>query len=403
MNTDQRQPGGRNRATTTRRVACALAVLASCCGGCERGLETDYAAVRGASLNGVAAFVQLLRDTGHGTTARQSLPARIDPDVRTVVVFDDSFTGLRPEAQDVLRAWTAAEGRHTLLLVLRDGDATVDYLRNVLEDDLPAERRDAARDLLARAEAALREATAEPRTATPPFFDGLEPAERSGSPEAAEVRVRGRDAPAASITARWELHRRLRSRASGQTLWESGGDRLLVRHRDDRVERLVLASAVPLLNGGLVDAGNRTLAEHLATLLPTDGKILVAGSADVAAGGEAGGADGEDGTADAGEEPSTWRLLAVQPLPWVALQATVALILFCWCTAPILGRPREVPATHAQDFGHHVDALAALFARSPVDGPAFARQRVAEWRAAAPPLLTRRPRSSPRKEPRHVL
>jgi len=387
---------------TACSVASACAILL-CAAGCDRRVTSTYGDVRGDSLNGLAAFVQLLRDTGHATTARQRLPARIDDDIRTVIVVDDSFTALRPEAREVLRAWRETDGRHTLLLVLRDSDALIDYLREILDEALPADQRDPARRALDAAEQGLATATAGPRSETPSFGDGLAATERPEATEATEVRVRLPGTAPETITARWRLHRRLRSRSAGQVLWDSGDDRLLVRHRAVRLELLVLASATPLLNGGLVDAGNRRLAAGLAALLPTEGRVLLAGSGQVAAtggrgdnGAPGGHDDGDPGGDDGGEEPSPWRLLAVQPLPWLAAQAILALGLFCWCTAPIFGRPREVPATHAQDFGHHVDALASLFAKSPAAGQAYARRRLDEWRASA----SSRPGGGRRHDPR---
>ena len=375
------------------QAAWIMAILL-CGAGCDRRITSTYGAVRGDSINGLAAFVQLLRDGGHATTALQRLPARIDDDVRTVIVVDDSFTGLRPEARDVLEAWRKTDGRHTLVLVLRDSDALIEYLREILTGELPADRREVARQRLDDAEQTLATATAGPRVETPSLFDALAVAERPATSESTEVTVRPRGADGDTITARWSLRRRLRSRAPGQVLWESGEDRLLVRHRAVGLEVLVMASAAPLLNGGLVDPGNRELTAGLAALLPTNGRILLAGSSQVAEAGGQGGADGGGG--DEAEEPSPWRLLAVQPLPWLAAQAIVALGLFCWCTAPIFGRPREVSPTHAQDFGHHVDALANLVSKSTAAGPAFARRRLDEWRAAAPSQPGGRPRRGSR-------
>jgi hypothetical protein len=67
--------------------------------------------------------------------------------------------------------------------------------------------------------------------------------------------------------------------------------------------------------------------------------------------------------------------------------------LFCWCTAPIFGRPRQSSPAHAQDFGHHVEALGNLFDKSPAAGTAFARERLAAWQPAAssPTRKTTRP------------
>jgi hypothetical protein len=191
--------------------------------------------------------------------------------------------------------------------------------------------------------------------------------------------MEGHDEETASITARWELLRRLDDPGIGQSLWRAGGEPLLVRFFDGSTEFLVLASAAPLLNGGLVDPGNRTLAEHLVGLLSTTGRILVVGSSQVdhSDGDDPlGDTDGED---EAAEEPSSWRLLFVQPLPWLALQGVVAMGLFCWSTSPIFGRPRRSSPKHAQDFGHHVSALASMLTRSP-DGAAFSWKRIEEWR-----------------------
>jgi len=364
-------------------LAIAMVLVAAAM-GCDRDIDTTYAAVRGPSINGVAAFVQLLRDTGHDVTARQYLPSEIDPEIVTIVVFDDSFTALDPAAAGLLTEFLRPGGPRTLLLVLRDSDCAIDYLRDVLShDELAADRRDRAERMLCRLEQAVAEVTSVPRPATSPFPDGLAPHRRSSTAEPVEVRIRPRMAePERLITARWELRRRLEPDAPAQTLWMAGEDRLLVRRRMDEATILVLASAAPLVNGGLVDAGNRTLAADLAGLLPTTGKLLVAGSGQVAGGG--GGGDGDD-------EPSPWRLLGIQPLPWVAAQAIAALALFCWCTAPIFGRPRRSSPTHAQDFGHHVEALANLFDKSPAAGTAFAREQLAAWQPTATVAARKRP------------
>lgn len=349
--------------------------------GCDREIDTSYAAVRGPSINGIAAFVQLLRDTGHTVTARQSLPAEIDPETATVVVFDDSFTGLDPAAAELLNGFLRSGGPRTLLVVLRDSEGAIDYLRDVLSrDDLSPDRRRRAEEMLGWFETALATATSLPRPATPPFADGLATQDRGPAGEAIEVGLRSRRGGAKRrVSARWELRRRLEPDQRAEPLWTTGQDRLLVQQSLDGSTILVLASAAPLLNGGLVDPGNRLLAEDVASLLPTTGRMLVAGSSQ-GFGGGAGGAGDEDGDED---EPSLWRLLRIQPLPWVAAQAIAAMMLFCWCTAPIFGRPRRSSPGHAQDFGHHVEALGNLFDKAPAAGTAFAREQLAAWQPTA--------------------
>jgi hypothetical protein len=377
-------PAGRSGSFshTTRGLLLAAATMLAASAGCQREIDTDYAAVRGQSINGITAFLQLLRDTGHSVTARQFLPATVDPEFTSVVVFDDSFTGLPPETAAMLSRFRQEDDRRTVLLVLRDSDCIVDYLRAILaRDDLTADQRAKAGELLVMNEAVLLAATSVKRLATPPFPDSLAVTKRLPAAEALEVRVRQRAGTSEhKIKARWELHRQLDSKAFSRTLWSAGSDRLLIQQKTGDGATLVLASAAPLLNGGLVDPGSRLLAEDLASLLPTDGKLLVAGSSSSAdSGSRDGGGDG-DGD-DEEDQPSPWRLLGVQPLPWVAAQAMVAMALFCWCTSPIFGRAKQSSPQHSQDFGHHVAALASLMAKSPSAGCEFARARLEAWRA----------------------
>lgn len=378
---------GPSRRPLARGLPACLAMLVIASAGCEREVDTTYAAVRGDSINGIAAFVQLLRDTGHAVTARQTLPGDFAAEMTTLVVFDDSFTGLDPAATELLVEFVVAASDRTLLLVLRDSDCVVDYLRAVLADDaLPADRRLRAERLLERFETTLAFETAEPRAASEPFADGLDVTRRGDGVEAIDVTVQPRSGAARRvIPARWELRRRLKTTPGGTTLWAAGPEPLFTSQPIGTATVLVLASAAPILNGGLVDPGNRLLAEDLAARLPTEGKLLVAGSARRASGGGDGDGGGGGAGDDRGEdEPSPWRLLTVEPLPWVAAQVIAAMALFCWCTAPIFGRPRQTSPTHAQDFGHHVAALANLFDKSAAAGATFARQRLADWREAAP-------------------
>jgi hypothetical protein len=374
-----------------------LALLLIAAVGCDREIETSYATIRGNSINGIAAFVQLLRDTDHTVVARQQLPAEIEVDVNTLVVFDDSFQSLRPAAADLLSRFLEEDSGRTLLLVLRDSDCMVAYLQSILADAaLPPDRRARAEEMLADAEDQLASAVSQPRAATEPFADRLIKASRK-QPSAGRILVGVRqrqDGSTTTVDARWQLQRRLEASRGSRVLWFADSEPLLATKTIGDSTVHVLASAAPVLNGGLVDPGNRQLAEDLVNRLPTDGKMLVAGSTAVALPNGSGKTGG--GTAsDSGQEPpSPWRLLAVQPLPWVAAQALAAMALFCWCTAPILGRPRQSSPTHVQDFGHHVDALANLLRKSASDGERFSLQRLAAWREVSPTPTSRLHRRS---------
>jgi hypothetical protein len=381
-----------------RPLVAWLAAAAACAGGCDREVATSYATVRGTSINGVSAFVQLLRDSGHTTTARQTLPDQIESRYRAVVIFDDSFTGLDPEAHAVVQRAVGENPLRTVLLVLRDSDALIAYLGDILAaDGLSKEARQAAFRLLEEAEAALAAATAKPRRETPPFSDGLAACDRPAAGGSTAVRVRGEAGQTESIPARWPLRRRLELVDDGTAVWTAGDEPLLVQVSRGDTEFLVLASAAPLLNGGLVDPGNRDLAERLARMLPTDAELLLSGSPRVATGGSGGGSGGASADDTPGEQaaPAAWRLLLVQPLPWLAAQALLAIGLFCWSTAPIFGRPRRSSPEHVQDFGHHVDALASLLAKAGGAGASFSQKQIEEWRSPSSTAPSRHGRRWP--------
>lgn len=379
------------RPVPTRRcpppVLVAALLASTLAGGCRSRLDAEYGAVRGSSINGISAFVRLLRDAGHSPTVREFLPESVEPQYDAVVVFDHEVAGLSAAAAERLLGMLESERPRTLLVVLRDSDCLVGYLDDMsARDDLTPAQRTLAGELLEFVRTQLAEMTADPRVASRPLPDALEPREERPATEAIDVLVRPAAGQASRhITARWPLARRLEPGRLARPLWETDGEPLLVRRSIDDDVVMVLASAAPLLNGGLVDPGNRALAEDLAGRLPADSRVLVLGSTRVPD--EGGGGEGDPGDGD--EEPSPWRLLAVQPLPWVLVQCLLAMGLFCWCTFPIFGRPRRTSPAHAQDFGHHVAALAGLVARGPASADAFCERRLAEWRQASPARAVR--------------
>lgn len=359
-------------------VACALVLVA----GCDRTIDTDYAAVRGPSINGISAFVQMLRDTGHATTATRRLPA-VDDRCRALVVFTDRFGPIPGDARERLGRFLEGSGSQMLVLVVRDDDCAVGYWRALAaREDLAEPQRQRVSEQLAEARATL---AADLAAAEPPDTDAfgytLEAVDRpaDAGPLRVEVGSPGGFADAA-VEARWQLHRRLVPGAEARVLWRSGADPLLVRIRRGGDEILVVAAATPLVNGGLVDPGNRRLAADLVARIPVGGRVHVVGSSVVSL------------DEDSGAEPSIWRLLAVMPHPWIAAQALAAMAIFCWWRTPILGRPRRESPAAAQDFGHHVAALGSLLARARGDG--FAERRLAEWRRIAAPVAAG---SRPRK------
>ncbi len=359
------------------RVGLYWALLLGCACGCQQTLETRYAAIRGDSVNGISAFIQLLRDTGHATTARRELPQVLPPDYRTIVVFDHSFKTFSAEAAKVLSdAMTEHENR-TLVLALRDQDALIDYLRAVIAaEGLPARQRQRATELLKETIRDSEKATSVSRQATHPFSDALQIRDRPQTVHESRVRIVPGKSPAAAVPVRWVPRRRLQPTADARAVWttEPQGEQLLTRTLQGNTEIYVLGSSLPLLNGGMVDAGNRRLAGQFVRLLPTEGRILVVGSARVSRPEGSGDLD-----ADGNNPPSPWRLIFVQPIPWLLPQALLAMVFFCWSKAPIFGRPRSSSPEQVQDFGKHVSALASLLTKAS-GGSAYCGEQLKEWR-----------------------
>lgn len=375
-------PERRGRAGGPATAALLFFLLAAA--GCSSNIETSVGDVRGPSINGVSAFVQLLRDSGHTVTARTTLPRRPDRGHRVLIVFDDRFEGPAAESAARLRELVTVPWDMTLVIAFRDADRAIDYYRDMADrKELRTDVRTAATLRLRETREDVRRGQASERPAQPPGLAKLEPCDRA---DATAVDVTIADRPAAEVVrAAWMPGRRLVPGAEARVLWQSDAEPLLVETdatagagfaADPRL-RLLELSAAPLLNGGLVDRGNRALAEDLVARLPAGSEVLVVGSTRLPA---AGGGQGPR------EQPSIVRLLRVPPLPWIAAHAVAALALFCWWKAPIFGRPLGTPSTHAQDFGHHVEAFAALLRRSGPprdgrpDGRQFSEAAVAEWR-----------------------
>lgn len=397
----------------SNRSAVAAVLLAACAAGCDQDPDTRYGTLRGDSLNGVSAFAQMLRDSGRTTSTRRTLGERMVGRHDVAVVFGTTHSAPSDEARDLLDRFLDRPGGQTVVFVIRDSDAAIDYWRAVVGiQGLTQDKVTAAHRKLAQAQSYLA-AFAGPSFPAGARTLGYGLSARKKPPAVpGDVRMAASTEP--PVSACWPRARRLEPPTGARTLWTQDGEPLLVERvgaavsaiDDDVFDRgakeeeaaedeeqaedeaesdeephgaatagasvsagdrtLILASAAPLLNGGLVDPGNRRLARELIELLPAGCRVVVVGS------------DQVRDDADSDRQRSMWHLLAVPPNPWIAAQALLAMILFCWWKAPIFGRPRRETAGRPEDFGHHVAALAALLRRS--QDHDFARRRLEAWR-----------------------
>ena len=348
--------------------------------GCSQEPASTHGDVVGDSLNGVSAFVQLLRDEGHPVTARPEISLAACRDRDAAIVFVDSDGPIEDDAAARLESFLAKPGPQSLFFVGRDGDWGVDYWRFVADaGDLPEAKRQRARDK--RRDAAQDLAAwyrdVEATSAIVPFAEArlVVRGEEQGESKV-DVSMLAEDWTESPVVIQgaWPWRRGVEPGAADDVAWEIDGEAFLVRSiLDDEGDTIVvMGSDMPLLNAGLVDRGNRRIAEAFVGLIPEGAGVVVFGSSQMATGEEEDEGNG-----------GLWRLISVPPHPWIVAQLVLCLALFCWSRASIFGRPRTPSAAALRDFGHHVDAVGRLLARS--SDPAASDVLLAEWQRVGKP------------------
>lgn len=367
----------------TRRLTGVVVALAAIASGCSSEPPSTHGDVLGDSLNGVSAFVQVLRDRGHTVAARPAVSKSLFWDYDVAILFVDGTGPVDETTAARLEVFLARSGPQSLLFVGRDGDWGADYWRFVADrDDLEEAKRRRARGHRSEADRRLEAWYDGLPTATAivPFTEtSLVVRGEASENDALRVIVRAPedDGSEQAFDGRWPWRRAVMPADGDRVEWEIDGEAFLVRStcasEEDTI--LVIGSDMPLLNAGLVDRGNRRIAEAVVDLLPKGSRVVLFGSAQS-------GDDGEDESEDAG---GLWKLVSLPPNPWIAAHILLGLVLFCWSRAPIFGRSRVRATGAVRDFGHHVDALGRLLARS--DDTATSAALLEEWERVGRPGL----------------
>lgn len=74
---------------------------------------------------------------------------------------------------------------------------------------------------------------------------------------------------------------------------------------------------------------------------------------------------------------SGMEMLTEWPISLVTMHGLVFLMIVCLACLPIFGRPRKIRRSEANDFGHHLDAVASLMIRT--GDESYARQRISDY------------------------
>jgi hypothetical protein len=362
---------------------CLFLLTGIGCGG--NSLETEYAKPRGKSLNGISTFLQLLRTNGHRVETVRFLSPRLMERGEFLVIFHDSPGPLDQESQKAIQELCQSPWIHSVLLVLKNGDMTEQYFdalkkRAQLDSDQLKKTKEALDSL-------LEQKKLHAKTEEKPEFSveeggglyGLKKVERPPTEKPIMVDILPEpdtdwdkihkstpDIGKISIPAQWRLERRLIPDKETFVRWSSGEDPLLTQGVLLETRFFVLSSAIPLLNAGLTDPGNRVLCEEIASLIPPNTRVIVSTSSHWRGAGEE---DPPDG--------GILRFLRVHPYPWIFVHALLAIIFFCWWKYPILGRPRSENGSEVKRFARHIDALGDLLGRT--GDRSYILMRIREW------------------------
>ncbi len=353
-----------------------ILILLLACTGCNQ-LETDYAAYRGKSINGVQVFIDLIRSEGHQVDPWPALGEHLYNDYDIVIIFHDEFSAPSPEAIEYIEDLIDWSDTTNFLFVGRDFDITSHYWRTVSSqlaqknDSKQAERTSQlaseAVNILTATLSESYEIKIESEFYEGKFFEFELPETKIR--EISEVLMRVPDDPDESerttLPCRWELYRKLVPPKEAEVLWQTAEQEPLLILLDTEGYRLfALGSAYPLLNGALIDPGNQKVALELIRQLEPTGRIAVVTGSGVF--------DPE------AEDAGMWRFLKVFPHPWIAGHLLFFLGLFCLSRLPIFGRPRIEIFKDLKRFGAHVEALGDLMRRT--GKTKFAKKRILEWK-----------------------
>lgn len=378
----------------------ALAMAAACCAvGCspkEVKIPTAYGSRNGfemtSSVNGTHVLGELFRHAGYSVRSSNRLSPRIDSS-DVIVWIPDSFDPPAQNVRDYLEDWLTEQPGRTLIYVDRDFDAAIEYWNAMLkngsaEDRLVAQREKGRAqhdyDFIANASDGA--------------FDCEWYSVDRDQPLRRPKQLVGRYAEAIN-PAKTDLV--LRSRIALSKDWESansanladklpnseillstkdGLDPIVIRYSDEYDEYdvgsqlIIVNNGSFLLNQPLVNHEHRKLAaalieecgsygETVTFLESNDQGVEIVAASDVSAG------------------RSGWEWLTVWPISPLGLHIALLLIVFCFASFPIFGRPKRLPETRSSDFQKHIGALGELLEAT--DDYDYAQLRVRQYQQIA--------------------
>jgi hypothetical protein len=343
--------------------ACLTAV------GCEENLNSIYGQRQGfggGSVNGTAVLAEMFEKAGHTVVSMRQLSPRLRKRAEAIVWAPDDFDPPSDEVRDWLEKWLSEGSGRTLIYVGRDFDAAPWYWEKVapkapaaLQPEI-AYRRQSAQSVYDI------KRTANSPVKNCPWFT----IDRSNKPHRAQGLEGDAQWTDAIVASKLDirLFGRLVPASDAEVLLKSKNDVLISSRPVGNGRLIVVVNGSLVLNGPLVNHEHRKLAGMLVRQIGPPGKTVVFLES------------GPGGPQIAKKDPrltfpGPMEIFHVWPANWILLHLLVLGVLFCFCRFPLFGRPREPPPEPTSDFGKHIDALAALLAKT--GDVAYATARVA--------------------------
>ena len=368
-------------------VSCGLLLAV----GCSK-LSTDYGKTSGnsayTSINGYGTFREAIKNAGFSDREMNRLTDRLKKNTDLVVWAPQNTTPLNAEAVEWIDSWLTQANR-TLIYISPDSGSEVEFWTTTIAL-APAEKRMEYRRRAATSQTQRRQNRFAARQ--PPSYDWFTISELS-QPETIKgvvgpwapndaktlntnTQVTGTIAlPATPLE--YEVSTALSPKdETTRVLLETNNSTAYVAkvtsNKWNGSQIFVISSGSLLSNFGLTQRPNQLLADKIiqaaasaknsslrAGFLNNNGTPLIVSDASGA------------------PVPSGMEFLTVWPISLLTMHGIFLGFVICLMLLPIFGRPRRILHVNSANFGHHLDAVAALMKR--VGGEQYARTKISEY------------------------
>jgi hypothetical protein len=162
--------------------------------GCGKTLQTSYGTTQGQSINGVGAFVELVKKSDHRVQVWRTVSKRMKDEFDVVIMFHTQFDQAPADTIRNLKQLMRDGSIETTIIVVRDSDCSIDYWKQV------AKAPDAKEADVKAAQDALRAASTDLGSDTLKEFEpgkgdcyGLKRVPRPDPPDLIKVKLRSGD------------------------------------------------------------------------------------------------------------------------------------------------------------------------------------------------------------------